>query len=116
MVTPGYRPARGDLIWLTFTPQAGHEQAGRRPALVLSPLAFNARTGLAFVSPITSRVRGRPFEVVLPAGGAVEGVILTDQTRSVDWMERKAAFIANAGDAALEDALSRLEAILGFGG
>ena len=81
-------PDRGDLVWLNFTPQAGHEQAGHRPAIVLSPRAYNARAGLAIVVPVTTRPKGRPFEVPLPPGLAVRGVVLADQVRSVDWSAR----------------------------
>lgn len=92
MVTP-YVPDRGDAIWLEFTPQAGHEQAGRRPALVLSPRAYNEKVGLALVCPITSRSKGYPFEVAIPDGLNVAGVILADQVNSLDWIARRAAFI-----------------------
>jgi len=77
-------PDRGDVVWITMNPQAGHEQAGRRPALVLSPAAYNGKVGLAILCPITSEVKGYPFEVSLPAGLPVEGVILSDQAKSLD--------------------------------
>lgn len=73
-----YIPARGDVVWLTFNPQAGHEQAGRRPALVLSPSSYNRKVGLAIFCPITSQVKGYPFEVAIPAGSKLGGVILAD--------------------------------------
>lgn len=85
-----YVPERGDLVWLSFTPQAGHEQAGRRPAVVLSPRAYNARVGLCLVCPITSQAKGYPFEVKIPSGYCVEGVILADQVKSLDWRARGA--------------------------
>ncbi len=85
-----YIPERGDLVWLSFDPQAGHEQAGRRPALVLSPAAYNGKTGLALVVPVTSRAKGYPFEVALPDGLPVSGVILADHVRNVDWQARRA--------------------------
>jgi mRNA interferase MazF len=88
-----YVPGRGDAIWLTFTPQAGHEQAGRRPALVLSPAPYNGKVGLAILCPITSQVKGYPFEVATPAGSKVGGVILADRVRSLDWRVRQAEFI-----------------------
>ncbi|MBC7673134.1 MAG: endoribonuclease MazF [Polaromonas sp.] len=88
-----YVPDRGDAIWLEFNPEAGHEQAGRRPALVLSPKAYNQKTGLALVCPIASQVKGYPFEVSIPAGLKVGGVVLADQLKSVDWGARRAAFI-----------------------
>ena len=85
-------PERGDIIWLNFDPQSGHEQAGRRPALILSPSSYNGRLGLAVACPITSRVKGYPFEVSLPDGLAVGGVVLADQVKSVDWRTRRAVF------------------------
>lgn len=86
-------PDRGDAVWLEFTPQAGHEQSGRRPALVLSPRAYNARVGLALVCPITSRAKGYPFEVEVPEGLGIAGVVLADQVKSLDWVARRAEFI-----------------------
>src|SRR5438045_8960127 len=95
MVMPaGYVPDRGDVVWISLNPQAGHEQAGRRPALVLSPAAYNGRVGLALFCPITSQVKGYPFEVPLPAGSPVTGVVGADQVKSLDWRARKAARIA----------------------
>ena len=108
----GYVPDRGDLIWLRFTPQAGHEQAGRRPALVLSPRGYNAKAGLALVCPITSRVKGYPFEVPLPSGLAVVGVVLADQVRSLDWRARAAERIARAPDEVVEETIGKLLALL----
>ncbi len=89
MPKPRYVPERGDVVWLNFTPQAGHEQAGHRPALVLSPERYNARTGLMLCCPITSQIKGYPFEVALNAD--IAGVVLADQIKSVDWVARKAA-------------------------
>ena len=88
-----YVPDRGDLVWLEFTPQAGSEQRGRRPALVLSPKTYNGKVGLALFCPITSKIKGYPFEVVLPDGYAVSGVVLSDQLKSLDWRSRKVKFI-----------------------
>lgn len=76
-----YVPDRGDVVWLDFTPQAGHEQGGRRPAVVLSPVAYNKKVGLALLCPITSQVKGYPFEVLIPSGSPVTGVILADQVK-----------------------------------
>ena len=102
MVNNSYLPGRGDVVWLAFDPQAGHEQAGRRPALVLSPATYNSKTGLALFCPITSQVKGYPFEVPLPPGMAVSGVVLSDQLKSLDWRIRKAEFIcAMPGDLVL---------------
>lgn len=85
-----YVPERGDVVWLSFDPQAGHEQAGRRPAVILSPALYNGSSGLAIAVPITSHVKGYPFEVQLPMDFAVNGVILADHLKSVDWRARKA--------------------------
>lgn len=81
-------PERGDVIWITLDPQTGHEQRGRRPALVLSPADYNGRVGLALLCPITSKMKGYPFEVPLPDGLPISGVVLADQVKSLDWMER----------------------------
>ena len=89
----GYVPDRGDVIWLEFDPQAGHEQAGKRPAFVLSPKAYNERTGLMLCCPITSKIKGYTFEVLLPEGLEITGAILTDQIRNLDFQARNARFI-----------------------
>ena len=91
-----YVPDRGDLVWLEFTPQAGSEQRGRRPALVLSPKAYNGKVGLALFCPVTSKIKGYPFEVRLPDKSAVSGVVLSDQLKSLDWRSRKVKFIERA--------------------
>jgi mRNA interferase MazF len=91
-------PERGDAVWLDFAPRSGHEQDGRRPALVLSPRAYHARTGLALVCPITRQAKRYPFEVPLPAGFPVDGVVLADQLRSVDWVALRSSTIARAPD------------------
>ena len=104
-------PERGDLVWLSFSPQAGREQAGRRPALVLTPAAFNGRVGLAFACPITSRVKGYPFEVALRAG-SISGVILVDQLRSLDWRARQAEPAGKAPPAVMAEVLAKLQPLL----
>ena len=83
-----YVPERGDLVWLQFTPQSGHEQSGRRPAVVLSPRAYNEKVGLALFCPVASKRKGYPFEVVLPPALPVHGVILSNQMKSLDWQEQ----------------------------
>lgn len=108
----GYVPHRGDVVWLTFTPQAGHEQAGRRPAVVLSPQAYNRKVGLAILCPITNQVKGYPFEVPLPADIAVSGVILSDQVKSLDWRARDAQFIARLPAGTLAEVLHKLNTLL----
>ena len=108
----GYVPERGDVVRLAFTPQAGREQAGRRPAVVLTPARYNDKAGLAICCPITSQVKGYPFEVSLPAGPPVGGVILADQVKSLDWRIRRATRIARLPDDVMEDLLLKLGALL----
>jgi mRNA interferase MazF len=107
-----YSPQRGDIVWLSFSPQAGHEQAGRRPGLVLSPLKYNTKVGLMLACPITSRAKGYPFEVDLPAGSGVSGVILSDQVRSLDWKERNAEYAGKVNPEVLDEVRGKLDAIL----
>jgi mRNA interferase MazF len=111
-----YIPERGDAVWITLDPQAGHEQAGRRPALVLSPSAYNGRVGLALFCPITSRVKGYPFEIPLPAGSPVSGVVGADQMKSLDWRARKAARIGTISEEVVAQVLQRLQTLLAGGG
>ena len=103
----GYLPKRGDVIWLDFSPQAGHEQAGKRPAIVLSPEEYNRKTSLLIVCPITSKVKGYPFEVPLKVK-KIDGVVLSDQVKSFDWKVIKAAFAEKAPVAVLEEVQSKL--------
>lgn len=110
-----YVPQRGDIVWLSFEPQAGHEQRGRRPALVLSPAAYNGKLGLALFCPITSRIKGYPFEVLLPDGLAVKGVILSDQVRSLDWRARHAEYATRLSQARVRDVLDKLDTLLSPG-
>jgi mRNA interferase MazF len=108
-----YVPKRGDLVWLTFDPQAGHEQSGRRPAFVLSPEPYNRKTNLFLACPVTSRVKGYPFEVTLPAGLPVSGVILADQIKSLDWKERKAQFAASTTGEVVDDVVALILPLIG---
>jgi len=108
-----FAPKRGDLIWISFSPQVGHEQAGRRPAVVLSPLSYNRKVGLAIVCPITSQVKGLRFEVAIPAGMNISGVILSDQVKNVDWRGRQAEFAGTLPDDVIEDVLAKLNSLLG---
>ncbi len=103
-----YCPKRGDIVWLSFTPQAGHEQAGHRPALVLSPESYNRKVGLALFCPITSHVKGYPFEVRVPKGSQVSGVILADQVKSLDWKARRATFCCELPAESVHDVLNKL--------
>jgi mRNA interferase MazF len=105
-------PERGDVVWIHFNPQAGHEQAGRRPALVISPGAYNARVGLALLCPITSQVKGYPFEVAIPAGHGVSGVILSDQVKSLDWKARNADFLERVPEPVLHEVLQKLGTLI----
>jgi mRNA interferase MazF len=112
VVTRVYVPDAGDLVWLTFDPQAGHEQRGRRPALILSPRLYNAKARLAVACPITSQVKGYPFEVGLPADGTITGVVLADHVRNVDWEARRVVFEAKAPADVLTEVRERLRALL----
>jgi len=108
-----YCPRRGDVIWISLNPQSGHEQAGHRPALVLSPEPYNRKVGLAILCPITSRAKGYPFEVDVPAGLKVTGVVLSDQVKSLDWQARRATFLCSLPDAVVRDVLNKLATLLG---
>ena len=112
MVARRYIPDGGDLVWLTFDPQAGHEQRSRRPALILSPRAYNSKARLALACPITSHPKGYPFEVAIPTGAPVSGVVLADQLKSMDWMERRAEYAGRADDEVLEEVRERLRPLL----
>jgi len=112
MVGQSQAPNRGDLIWVSLNPQAGHEQAGRRPALVISPFDYNSRVGLALMCPITSHAKGYPFEVALPVDIEVTGVILADQIKSLDWRARRAEFVCRAPKSVTDEALGKLNTLL----
>ncbi len=107
MVNTNYIPERGDLIWLNFTPQSGHEQAGKRPAIVLSPQKYNRKTGLLITCPITSKIKGYPFEVAVD-GKNISGVVLSDQVKNFDWKTRKIIFIEKASNETLEKVQEKL--------
>jgi mRNA interferase MazF len=107
-----YVPERGDVVWITFNPQAGYEQAGRRPALVLSPKAYNGKVGLALLCPVTSQVKGYPFEVAIPEGLPVSGVILSDQVKSLDWKARKAEKACSLPEESTKKVLQRVKALI----
>ena len=109
-----YVPDRGDLLWLTFDSQTGHEQAGRRPALVLSPAAYNRRANLALVCPITTQVKGYPFEVALPAGLPLSGVVLADHLKSADWTSQRAEFVVKASAEVLAEVTAKVRPLLGI--
>jgi mRNA interferase MazF len=109
---PGFVPDRGDIVWLDHDPQAGHEQRGRRPALILSPSRYNGRVGLALCCPLTTRVKHYPFEVAVPRGLAVEGVILADQVRSLDWRSRNASLLGRVPEETVQETLAKLLTLL----
>jgi mRNA interferase MazF len=111
-VAKRYVPERGDVVWLRFDPQAGHGQAGKRPALVLSPSAYNGRVGLALLCPITSQRKGYPFEVPLPAGLGVQGVVLADQVKTLDWRLRRAERVDSVPHAVLDEAVAKIRVLL----
>ncbi len=111
MVSSAYVPERGDLIWLNFDPRTGHEQAGQRPALVLSPGKYNSKAGLLLACPITSKVKGYPFEVSV-RGTKIEGVVLADQLRSLDWRSRRARLIEKASEETLITVQQKLSLLL----
>ena len=111
-MTTSYVPSRGEIIWLTFDPQAGHEQAGRRPALAVSPANYNGRVGLLLACPITSRAKGYPFEVRIPSGLPVSGVILADQIKSLDWRARRAEYGCTLPEDVVADILAKLHPLL----
>ncbi len=113
MVNPrAYVPQCGDLVWITLNPQAGHEQAGRRPAVVLSPRSYNSKTGLAILCPITSQIKNYPFEVLLPPGLPVTGAILSDQVKSLDWKARNIELICTLPLETTSEALDKLQTLL----
>ncbi len=107
-----YVPERADAIWINFNPQAGYEQAGRRPAIVLSPQSYNGNVGLCLLCPITNQVKGYPFEVLIPAGLGVTGAVLSDQTKSLDWRVRNAEFIARMPESVINEVLKKLKSLL----
>ena len=107
-----YVPDRGDIVWIALHPQARHEQTGRRPALVVSPRAYNRKAGLGLFCPVTSRAKGYPFEVTLPEGMAVSGVVLADQVKSLDWRARRAELAARLPVASLAEVIGKLMALL----
>ena len=107
-----WTPDRGDVVWIDFNPQTGREQAGRRPAVVLSPVEYNRRVGLALFCPITRQLKGYPFEVVLPDGLDIQGVILADQIRSLDWRQRNAQPAASLPVETIEEVLRKVRLLL----
>ena len=106
-----YIPDRGDIVWIQMNPQAGREQAGHRPAFVVSPKAYNGKVGLALLCPITSREKGYPFEVRI-TGKNVQGVILSDQVKSLDWKAREARLEEKAARAITDEVIAKIETLI----
>jgi len=113
-VSAHFVPEAGDFVWLTFDPQAGREQAGRRPALILSPRVYNAKSGLALVCPVTNQTKGYPFEVAVPSGQGATGVILSDHVKSVDWKARRAEKLGRCSNEVIDEVRARLAPLLGY--
>jgi len=105
-------PERGDAVWITLEAQAGHEQAGRRPAVVLSPAMYNKKVGLALLCPITNQIKGYPFEAILPPGLKVQGAVLSDHVKCLDWKARRATFICKLPASVLKEVLGKLNTLL----
>jgi mRNA interferase MazF len=114
VVARAYVPDAGDLVWLTFDPHARREQRGRRPALILSPRAYNARARLAIACPITSHIKGYPFEVSLPPGDKISGAVLADHVKNLDWQARRVVFEAKAPTQIVTEVRERLRVLLGL--
>lgn len=107
-----YCPRRGDVVWISFNPQAGHEQAGHRPALVLSPESYNRKVGLALLCPVTSQIKGYPFEVHVPPGLKTAGVVLSDQVKNMDWKARGTSFLCSLPDPVVREVLNKVGTLL----
>lgn len=107
-----YVPDRGDAVWLDFGQGSGHEELGRRPGLVISPRSYNKRVGLAVICPITSRIKGYPFEVVLPSGLPIEGAVLADQPRSFDWTGRSVVRACPLPKPVIDEVMAKLATLL----
>lgn len=111
-MTDNYIPNRGDIVWINMNPQAGHEQDGRRPAVVLSPYSYNAKVGLALFSPVTNQIKGYPFEVIIPEGNKVTGAVLSDQVKSLDWKVRNAEFFDKIPESVTLEVLTKIATLL----
>lgn len=115
MVNPKtYVPKRGDIVWITFNPQKGHEQTGRRPAVILSPGIYNHKTGLAILCPITNQIKGYPFEVLIPTKLPIAGAILSDQVKSLDWRAREAELVCTLPEETISEVFQKLSTLLGI--
>ena len=108
----GYVPERGDVVWMMFGPQAGHEQSGRRPGVVMSSSIYNGKSGMALCCPITSHIKGYPFEVLVPVGLKTSGAILADHIRNIDWKMRRAEYLCKLPDKVLEEVTGKILSLL----
>ena len=106
-----YIPDRGDFVWLNFTPQAGHEQKGIRPALVISPKEYNQKSGLAICCPVTSKPKGYPFEVLV-SGKKINGAVLSDHVKNLDWKVRKAKFIEPSNASVMAECIQKISVLI----
>ena len=109
-----YIPEQGDVVWINMNPQAGHEQAGRRPAIVLSPGSYNSKVGLAILCPVTDQIKGYPFEVIIPSGLKVTGAVLSDQVKSLDWKIRNTEFYDKVPETVILEIFNKLKTLLRF--
>lgn len=107
-----YEPDRGDIVWIMLNPQSDHEQAGRRPAIVLSPQKYNSKAGLFLCCPITSQEKNYPFEVKIPKGSSISGVILVDQVKNLDWQVREAQFVCTIPNSVIEEVVEKISLLL----
>ena len=112
MVAESYVPDRGDVVWIDLNPQQGHEQGGRRPAVILSPKEYNEKVGLAILCPVTNSVKGYPFEVYIPDGGKVTGTVLADHVKNLDWRARRAEYMCKLPPEIIEDVLQKLYTLI----
>ncbi len=113
MKSGSYIPDRGDIVWINFTLQTGHEQRGKQPALVMSPKIYNEKTSLCICFPVTSKVKGYPFEVALPATLSIEGVILSDQIKNLDFRAREVNFECKVPASVIESVQKNIFALVG---
>ncbi len=111
MVAENYIPERGDIVWLNFNPQAGHEQKGKRPAIVISPKEYNEKVGLALFCPITSKIKGYPFEVRIETE-RINGVVLSDQIKSLDWKTREIEYITKDAQEKIEEIIDKINILI----
>lgn len=112
VIQESWCPRRGDIVWIEFDSARGHEQAGRRPALIVSPELYNRRVGLALVCPVTSMEKGYPFEIRIPGNLPISGVILSDQVKSIDWRERDVQHISRLPSYVLKEVLDKIAFLL----